>query len=85
MQKSIIFTDHALLRARERGVRREDVELAIRSGEREAAQRGLFQYRLNLEFNREWDGRFYGVQQVAPIVAEERDRLVVVTVYVFYF
>ena len=42
-------------------------------------------YRLNLEFHREWDGRYYGVQQVVPVVAEEGDRLVVVTVYVFYF
>jgi hypothetical protein len=60
------------------------VRRALQIGEREPAQRGLFMYRLNLEFNREWDGRYYGVQQVAPVVAEEHDRLVVVTVYVFY-
>lgn len=45
----------------------------------------LFVYRLNLEYDREWDGRHYGIQQVAPIVAEEEDRLIVVTVYTFYF
>jgi hypothetical protein len=33
----------------------------------------------------EWDGRYYGVQQVVPIVAEEAERFVVVTVYAFYF
>jgi len=42
-------------------------------------------YRLNLEFKREWDGRYYGIQQVVPIVAEKHDRYVVVTVYTFYF
>jgi hypothetical protein len=52
---------------------------------KEQAQRGLFQYRLNLEFKRDWAGQFYGVQQVVPVVAAEETRMVVVTVYVFYF
>ena len=69
----------------ERGASEADVREAIRSGQREAAKRGLVLHRINLEFKREWDGRYYGVQQVAAIVAEEADRLVVVTVYTFYF
>lgn len=81
----VVFTKHARQRMRERGAREDDVMEAIRIGEREEAQRGLVQFRLNLEFHREWDGRYYGVQQVLPIVAEEPDRLVVVTVYTFYF
>jgi hypothetical protein len=40
---------------------------------------------LNLEFNREWDGRYFRIQQVAPVVVEEEDRFVVITVYTFYF
>lgn len=56
-----------------------------RKTSREPAQRGLYLYRLNLEFKREWDNRFYNVQQVVPVVAEEEDRLVVVTVYTFCF
>jgi hypothetical protein len=61
------------------------VREAIRVGQREPAQRGLLLYRLNLEFRREWDGHYYGIQQVAPVVAEEEQRFVVVTVYTFYF
>jgi len=83
--KPVVFTHHALARMGERGTREEDVREAIRIGQREPAQRGLFQYRLNLEFRREWDGHYYGVQQVAPIVDEEEGRFVVVTVYTFYF
>lgn len=83
--KPIIFTHHALKRMRERGAREEDVHEAMRIGECEPAQRGLVQYRLNLEFKREWDGRYYGVQQVVPVVAEEEERTVLVTVYTFYF
>ena len=69
----------------ERGAREEDVHRAVRTGEREPAQRELVQYRLNLEFNREWNGRYYGVQQIVPVIAEEGERLVVVTVYTLYF
>jgi hypothetical protein len=58
---------------------------AIRLGEKESVQRGRLLYRLNLEFKRTWDGRFYRVQQVAPIIKEEEDRMVVITVYTFYF
>ena len=85
MSKPIVFTAHALQRMQERGAREEDVNEAVRIGKREPAHRGLVLYRLNLEFKREWDGRYYGVQQVVPIVAEEKDRFVVVTVYTFYF
>ena len=83
--KPIVFTTHARKRTRERGAREQDVREAIRVGQREPAQRGLVLYRLNLEFNREWDGRHYAVQQIAPVVSEEQDRIVVITVYTFYF
>jgi hypothetical protein len=69
----------------ERGTQEEDVREAIRIGRRKAAQRGLFPYRLNREFKREWGGRYYAVQQVAPVVAEEERRFVVITVCTFYF
>lgn len=82
---AIIFTAHARLRMHERGAREEDVREAIRIGQKEPGQRGLVLYRLNLEFKRKWDGRYYGIQQIAPVVAEEKNRLVVITVYTFYF
>jgi hypothetical protein len=83
--KRIIFTAHALQRMQEWATRQEDAREAIRMGRRELAQRGLFLYRLNLEFKREWDSRYYAVQQVAPIMAEEEHRFVGITVYTFYF
>jgi len=42
-------------------------------------------YRYNVPFNAVWQGRHYAVKQVAPVVAEEEDESVVVTVYTFYF
>jgi hypothetical protein len=69
----------------ERGAREENVVQAIRTGRREPAHRGLWLFRLNIEFQAEWDGKYYAVQQVAPVVAEEPHRLVVITVHTFYF
>ncbi len=83
--KPIAFTRHARDRCAQRGTTEADVTAAIRSGKREPAQRGLWLYRLNLEYQREWAGEWYAVQQVTAIVAEEADRLVVVTVYTYYF
>jgi L-asparaginase/Glu-tRNA(Gln) amidotransferase subunit D len=83
--KPVVFTASVRKRTAERGTREENVIEAIRIGEQEPAQRGLVLYRLNLEFHREWDGRYYRMQQVAPVVAEEPDRIVVIMVYSFYF
>jgi hypothetical protein len=85
MPKEIVFTAHARQRIIERGTSEEDVAEAIRIGMKEPAQRGLYQYRLNLEFKREWAGQYYSVQQVAPVVAVEETGMIVITVYVFYF
>jgi hypothetical protein len=79
------FTRHARERMRQRGASEENVREAIRIGRREPAQRGLWQYRLNVEFQSDWDGRYYAVQQILAVVAEEESERVVVTVYTFYF
>jgi hypothetical protein len=42
-------------------------------------------YRKIFQFDGVWRGRRYMIKQVAPVVAKEPDRLVVVTVYAFYF
>ncbi len=53
-------------------------------------------FRKNFAFNSQWRGKHYelplrpsaslrAVKQVAPVVAEEAYRLVVVTVFVYYF
>ncbi|MCK9463601.1 MAG: DUF4258 domain-containing protein [Proteobacteria bacterium] len=70
---------------RQRGATAESVVEAIRSGQREPARRGCSQFRLSVPFGKEWGGRAYAMQQIVPIVAEEDDCLVVVTVFTFYF
>ena len=81
----IRLSAHARQQCAERGATPEEVEKAIREGEREPAKRGRWMYRYHFEFGGMWQGRTYAIKQVAPVVAEEPDELVVVTVYVFYF
>jgi len=69
----------------ERGATEDEVREAILTGEREAAKRGLSLYRSNFQFQKEWAGEYYAVKQVAPVVDEEPERFVVITVYTFYF
>ncbi len=83
--KPIEFSPHALEKVADRGAQEREVVAAIRTGSPEPARKGRVQFRKNFPFNALWRGKQYAVKQVAPVVAEERDRLVVVTVFVFYF
>lgn len=69
----------------ERGASETEVRTAIERGEKEPARRNRTLYRKSYPFESQWRGRQYRVKQVAAVVAQEGDRLVVVTVYVFYF
>lgn len=83
--KPIEFSQHALEQMAERGAAQEETIAAIRTGETVPAKRGRHGYRRNFQYNQLWGERRYVVKQVLAIVAEEPDRLVVVTVFTFYF
>jgi hypothetical protein len=83
--KTILFSQHAIDQMPDRGATREEVEMAIRTGELVPARGKRISFRKNFSFNNEWKGKTYGIKQVMPIVIEESDRIIVVTVYVFYF
>ena len=81
----IRLTTHALEQLAERGATDDEVKKAIEKGVREPAKRGRFMYRLNFQYNSEWQGKFFAIKQVAPVVVEAQNEMVVVTVYTFYF
>ncbi len=83
--KSIRITVHATEQCQERGATEEEIKQAIEKGVREPAQHGRFMYRLNFQYNAQWQRKFYAIKQVAPVVVEEQDEIIVVTVYTFYF
>jgi len=82
---TIQFSTHALGKMLDRGATQSEVEAAIRTGSSEPARKGRLMFRKNFVFNGEWRGKNYAVKQVAPIVTQTPDRIVVVTVLVFYF
>lgn len=83
-EKPIEFSRHALDNMIDRGASAEEVEFAIKTGEYSPAKKGRLSFRKNFSYNAVWKGKHYRVKQVMPIVAEEPDRLVVVTVYVYF-
>jgi hypothetical protein len=84
IEKPIKFSQHAHENLFDRGASREEAEQAIRTGERLPAQKGRIAFRKNFSHNGIWKGKFYQAKQVMPIVVEEDDRFIVVTVYVFF-
>jgi len=81
----IEISHHARQQMHERGVDQAEVIAAIRGGQVEPARKNRAMYWKNFQFDGVWCGRRYMIKQVAPVVAKEPDRLVVVTVYAFYF
>jgi hypothetical protein len=83
--KPILFSQHALEQMPDRGVSRDEIEAAVRSGELAPAKSERLSYRKNFSFNSTWKGRKYSIKQVMPDVAEGPDNITVVTVYTFFF
>ena len=82
--KPVRLTFHAREQCEERGATEEEVRQAIATGAREAANRGRFMYRQNFQYNAAWQGKFYAIKQVAPVVVEAQNEIIVVPVYTFY-
>ena len=83
--KRISYSEHALEQMAERGSDQLEVEETIRRGERIPAKKGRIAYRYNFQFNAKWGDKEFAMKQVMPIVVEENNEYVVVTVYTFYF
>ena len=70
---------------KERGASKKEVSEAIAEGEKIPAKYNRVAYRKNFQYNSHWGGKFYHIKQVMPVVKEEKDKIVVITVYTFYF
>lgn len=83
--KIIRFTNHAREQARERGASEAEVRHAIANGSRRPAKHGRELCRYNFPHEKDWQGRRYRIKQVAPVIKERKNEIVVITVYTFYF
>jgi hypothetical protein len=83
--KKIRLSHHARARLRLRGASEQEVRDAVRRGARQLVKKGRWMCRLNFQYNQNWRGKHYAIKQVAPVIAEKIDELVVITVYTFFF
>jgi hypothetical protein len=83
--KPIRLTRHAKLQALDRGASEAEIRQAILEGSRESAKKGRALCRYNIPFDEYWGGKHYRIKQVAPVIKEEEDQIVVITVYTLYF
>ena len=83
--KPIRLTRHAQEQCLERGTNEAEVIQAIQTGIRKNAKKGRYRYEATFQYNGQWQGKFYPLKRVAPIVAETETELIVITVYTFYF
>ena len=68
-----------------RGATEQEVLEAITNSSWQPARQGRFEATKAFEFNAYWNNNYYGRKQVIPVFVEEKDRIVVITVYTLYF
>ena len=83
--KPIRLARHAKEQCLERWTDETEICHAVLHGDREPAKLNREMCRYNFVFGRDWQGRTYAIKQVAPIIKEEPDEIVVLTVYTFFF
>ena len=83
IQKPIKFSEHAKNQLKYRGATEEEVIQTIRNAAWQPAELGRLECIHEFEFNNIWNGKLYKRKEVRPIFVEE-DKIVVVTIYVYY-
>ena len=83
--KEIYFTKHSIVSMGKRGVSEDEVRTAISNAKWQASKWGKLECNFEFEYNKKWNGKHYNKKQVIPIFVEEEVKIVVITVYAFYF
>ena len=82
--KPIKFSEHAKEQLRFRGASEPEAIEAIHKAEWQAAELKRTECRYEFIFNKIWNDKLYSRKQVRPIFIEENNKIVVITVYVYY-
>jgi hypothetical protein len=82
---AVRFHPHAQERMAERGATEDEVEAAVKQGERFPAKFGRTGFRRNFQFDSEWRGRYYKTKQIEAYAVREDDDWLVITVITRYF
>ena len=71
--------------AASRGFTVAEVQEAIRTCAWGTAELGRLDCRKNFAYGRQWNGKVYATKQVRPVFVEQAGKIVVITVYTYYF
>ncbi len=82
--KPIRLSEHAKNQLIFRGATEGEITETIKTSEWAPAELGRLECKKTFEFNKLWNKKFYKTKEVRPIFAEERNEIIVVTVYVYY-
>lgn len=86
MSKAIVISLHARQQMRLRGAEEQEVLLAVQTGTWEPVKQGRLHARYVVSFNdvSPVNQKFYGLKTIDAVFVEEPDRIVVITVKVYY-
>ena len=82
--KEIIFTKHAIQRLEERKTNIEEVKQAIQTSKWQKAEKERLTCALSFSFKNMHFDKYYCSKEVVPIFVEEKNRIVVITVYTYF-
>ena len=82
--KPIRLSQHATQQLAYRGTTEEEVTETIRTMRWQPAELGRLECRKEFQYDQLWNGKHYRTKEVRPIFVEERQDIVIVTVYVYY-
>lgn len=83
--KPIRLSGHAKEQLFFRGTTAEEVIETIRTTPWQPAELGRLECRKNFSFENEWNKKYYKIKQVRPVFVDEAEKIVVITVYTYFF
>ena len=84
MDAQIQIDPHTLKRAEERGATESEIRDVLRTGMAVPAKKSRLGRTKVYPFNRERNGKLYEQKRIEVYYVEEAERIITVTVYVFY-
>ena len=81
---SLKIIEHARERMYERGATEKEIKKVLRSGKSAKAKADRKAKEALFPFNNYWQGKFYEQKKIKTVYVEEKNNLVVITVYVYY-
>ena len=85
IHQPIVLSVHASEQAQRRGAEESEIREVIHTTPWKPAELGRLECQQDRVFNAVWNGVGYKTKRIRPIFVEEGGRIVVITVYVYYF